>query len=80
MMVTSQEYQDHQVFSEIDRYARFYEIFADSVSSFSSVGTRAVLNIDSYVYSSIRGTLESIRDILKVGRINDAYCIAQEIL
>ena len=78
MMVTQQEYQDHQVFSEIDRYARFYEIFADSVFSFSSVGTRAIFNIDSYVYSSIQGTLESIRDILKAGRINDAYALLRK--
>lgn len=78
MMVTDQEYQDHQVFREIDRYAKFYEIFAESVFSFCSMGTKAVCNIDSYVYSSIQGTLGSIRDILKAGRINDAYALLRK--
>jgi hypothetical protein len=78
-MVTDQgEYQDHRVFLEIDRYAKFYETFAESVLSFCSVGTRAVCNIDSYVYSSIQGTLESIQDILKAGRINDAYAFLRK--
>ena len=78
MTVAGPEYQKHRVFSEIDRCARFYEIFADSVFSFSTIGTRAVLNVDSYVYSSIQGTLESIRDILKAGRINDAYALLRK--
>ncbi len=78
MTVAGPEYQEHLVFTEIDRYARFYEIFAGSVFSFSTIGTRAILNVDSYAYSSIQGTLESIRDILKAGRINDAYALLRK--
>lgn len=46
--------------------------------TFCSVGTKAICNIDSYVYSSIQGTVESIRDILKAGRINDAYALLRK--
>ena len=42
------------------------------------MGTRSILNIDTYVYSSIQGTLESIKDILIKGRINDAYALLRK--
>lgn len=76
--MADQEYRYHRVFSEIDRYAKFYDHFADSVFTFCSMGIKAVVNIDSYVYSSIQGTLESIRNILKAGRINDAYALLRK--
>jgi hypothetical protein len=78
MMVTDKEYKEHRVFSELGRYINFYKNLAMSVFSFSTQGTRAICNIDSYVYSSIRGTLESIRQILKDGRINDAYALLRK--
>ena len=37
----------------------FYERLAHSGFGFVSVGTRAICNIDSHMYSSIQGTLES---------------------
>ncbi len=41
-------------------------------------GTRAICNIDSYVYSSVQGTLESIKNILINGRINDSYALLRK--
>src|SRR5258705_747882 len=38
----------------------------------------SVLNIDTYVYSSIRGTLDSIKDILIKGRISDSYALLRK--
>jgi len=78
MMPTDQEYQSHAVFAEIDRYIAFYESLAHSVFQFVSMGTRAICNIDSYVFSSIQGTLTSIRTILRDGRINDAYALLRK--
>ena len=78
MMPTDQGYQNHSVFGEIDRYIAFYESLAHSVFQYVSMGTKAICNIDSYVFSSIQGTLTSIRTILRDGRINDAYALLRK--
>jgi hypothetical protein len=78
MMVTDPEYQNHPVFSELDRHITFYKQLAQSVFSWVSLGTGAACNIDSYVFSSIQGTLTSIRAILRDGRINDAYALLRK--
>ena len=78
MMVSNEKYKSHHVFSELDRYMDFYKNLSWSVFNFLKMGTNAIYNIDSYVYSSIQGTLESIRKILKNGRINDAYALLRK--
>jgi hypothetical protein len=49
-----------------------------SVFPFVSPGTRAICNIDTYTYSSIQGTVESIRATLVTGRINDSYALLRK--
>lgn len=78
MMMIDNGYREHSVFSELERYITFYKRLAWSVFSFCTTGTNAICNIDSYVYSSIQGTLESIRNILTDGRINDAYALLRK--
>lgn len=39
---------------------------------------RAICNIDSYLFSSVQGTLASIQAILRDGRINDAYALLRK--
>lgn len=56
----------------------FYRQLATSVFSFATMGTKAIYNIDTYVYSSMQGTLESMRAILLAGRINDAYALLRK--
>jgi len=56
----------------------FYEKFSMSVFPFVTMGTKAIGNIDSYVYSSMQGTIESMRIILLMGRINDAYALLRK--
>ena len=60
MRVTDEQYQKHHIFEELPEYIEFYNSLAMSVFSFCTMGTTALCNIDSYVYSSIQGTLESI--------------------
>lgn len=76
--IDSEEYQKHHVFSELEKYAEFYESLSWSVTSFGSTGTDVVLNIDTHIFTSIKGTLESILLILKNGRINDAYALLRK--
>lgn len=78
MMVTDKEYRNHHVFSELDRYINFYQSLSWSIFGFCSMGTNAICNIDTYIYSSIKGTLDSIRRILDSGRINDAYALLRK--
>ena len=46
--------------------------------SFLKRGTNSILNIDTYTYSSMHGTLDSIYKILRSGRINDAYSLLRK--
>ena len=78
MMVSDEEYQKHTVFADLERYAAFYESLAHSVFGFVSLGTQAICNIDSYLFSSVQGTLASIQAILRDGRINDAYALLRK--
>lgn len=78
MQVTDKAYTEHRVFAELDLYANFYQQLAMSVLQFVSMGTRAIWNIDTYTYSSIQGTLESIKATLLAGRINDAYALLRK--
>lgn len=78
MQVTDKAYQEHHVFSELQQYMEFYEQFAMSVFSFATMGTKAICNIDTYVYSSMQGTVDSMRTILLTGRINDAYALLRK--
>ena len=72
------EYLEHPVFDELDYYSDFYDSLSFSIMSFISMGTTAIVNINTYAYSSIKGTIESIKDILKKGRINDAYALLRK--
>jgi hypothetical protein len=70
--------KQHRVFAQLDRYASFYQQLAMSIFSFASMGTKTIYNMDTYVYSSMQGTVESIKVILLSGRINDAYALLRK--
>lgn len=78
MLVTDKAYQDHKIFEELNRYAEFYKDLAYSIFQYASLGAGSIFNSDSYVMSSMQGTLESIGMILKSGRINDAYALLRK--
>lgn len=71
-------YQEHSVFALLLKYAKFYERLSFSIMGFVTPGTMAIINIDTYMYSSIKGTIESIHDILIKGRINDSYALLRK--
>lgn len=41
-------------------------------------GLRGIINLDTYVYSSVQGTLDSIKDCLAKGRISDAFTLLRK--
>ena len=60
------------------QYARFYRDLADGVFQFASMGTTAFCNIDTYVFTAIGGTLDSIGLVLRAGHVNDAYSLLRK--
>ena len=78
MMVSEEKYRGHKVFSELDEYIDFYRGLSMSVMSFATMGTTAFVSMDTYVYSSIQGTVDSIKTLLEKGRINDCYSLVRK--
>lgn len=72
------EYIEHQIFKQLRHYSDFYDSLSFSIMNWISEGTNAVLNLDTYTYSSVKGTIESIEDVLKKGRINDGYSLLRK--
>ncbi len=77
MHITDEKYSGHTVFEEIKTYAGFYKSLAYSTMHWVSMGTTAI-NFDTYIFSSIQGTLESMALILSHGRINDSYALLRK--
>lgn len=78
MHVTETEYKEHPVFAELEKYADFYSSLGGAVFLSISMGTGTIGNIDTYLFSSMQGTMESIKTILLAGRINDAYALLRK--
>lgn len=78
MLIAAKPYQEHEVFDRLERFSDFYENLSDSAYRYISQGTTTPFNLDTYAFSSMAGTLESIRDILIKGRINDAFALLRK--
>lgn len=72
------DYIEHLIFEQLRYYSHFYDSLSFSIMGWSSMGTKSILNLDTYTYSSIRGTIDSISEILSKGRINDAYTLLRK--
>jgi hypothetical protein len=77
MQITDKRYSEHSIFEDLKYYAEFYKSLSFSTMSFIPIGTGA-LNFDTYIFSSMQGTLESISSILSAGRINDSYALLRK--
>lgn len=72
------EYSKHKVFSELKSYSCFYDSLSFSIMTWVTQGTTGISNLDSSSYSSIKGTIDSIYEILAKGRINDTYALIRK--
>jgi len=77
-MILDSKYTEHQIYSQLSEYAEFYGSLSESIFQFITPGTKSIGNIDSYLFSSVQCTLESIKDILVKGHINDAYALLRK--
>ena len=78
----SQEYYDaykiHHVFEQIDHMMEFYDGISNTSFSFIPNGTLTIGNYEAKVYQSIRTTLESIKTLLKLRHITDAFVLIRK--
>lgn len=72
------ENKEHVVFSEIANIREFYKCLSDTCYSFIPTGAPGAANYASYIYWSLRGTLESIGLLLQTGNITDAYTLVRK--
>lgn len=77
-----EDYDNHVIFTHLKTIMRFYETLSWSNYSpvdFAGVLSKSkVLNISTYVYSSLAGTIESIFVLLQNGRCNDAMALVRK--
>ena len=72
------DYIEHPIFVQLQYYSDFYDSLSYEIMNWSSMGTMAILNLDTYAFSSIKGTIDSIKEILQKGRINDSYALLRK--
>ena len=75
----SKEYRKHPIFNRLKKYKDFYKSLSYTIMCFITMGTKAILNIDTYVYLSMSGSIESIYDMLIKGKISDSYTILRKL-
>jgi len=72
------EYLEHKVFSELRDFIGYYDRLSYNCFHFITPGTSAIFNIDTHVFTSMFGTLDSIAMVLEHGRINDAFALLRK--
>lgn len=78
-VATDKVYQSHKIYSLLNSLIDFYNAVYVFGPDFITNGiVKGVLNIDKVVCASLSGTLDSMRVILKEGRINDAYALMRK--
>ena len=71
-------YKNHKVFKEIDCMMELYGNISFACFPFVPSGTSLIMNYVTYTYQAIQGTLESIKNLLEIGRISDAYTLVRK--
>lgn len=72
------DYLNHEVFKRLRDYSKFYDQLGFGVMGFITRGTSSLINIDTYVYSSMQGTMDSMWSTLRKGQIGDAYALLRK--
>lgn len=78
-LMLSKNYKEHHLFKELDEMMDFYEAVSDRAFCFLPSGTKGFPNYESYYFMSIQGTLDSIKTLLKIARINDAFVLVRKV-
>ncbi|HYF69064.1 MAG TPA: hypothetical protein VD884_13065 [Ohtaekwangia sp.] len=73
-----EKYTNHAVFKDLGTYGQFYEDISDRTIDFTTDGLQHPFSMETYAFTSISGTLHSVKDTLYKGRIGDAYALLRK--
>ena len=73
-----EKFNQHLTFKQLDEYAEFYETLSTSILGIIPFGVTLPFNIDSYLFTSIQGSILSIKEVLLKGRFSDAYALLRK--
>jgi len=77
--IKSEKYINHSIFQELEYYITYYDRLSFSILQWLNMGIRGgIFNYESYLLSSLKGTIESIKTLLINGRLNDAYSLTRK--
>lgn len=76
--ILKEEYQNHEVFLQLKELSEFYNDLSFKTMRWLSSGTLGIINLDSQVFSSISGTIQSIEMTLRKGKINDSFALLRK--
>lgn len=68
---------EHPVFPLLEQIADFYDSLSYTTMHWVTFGSRAI-NFDTYIYGSIKGTVNSMKLVLTYGKVNDAYALLRK--
>lgn len=72
------ERSNNEVFEEIAYIREFYDHLSFSCYQIVPTGAPGAANYASYIYESLRATLDSIRLLLEAGNLTDAYTVVRK--
>jgi hypothetical protein len=72
------DYKDHEIHMFLVDLEKFYEKLSFGIFCWGSIGVKSIVNVDTYFYSSLKGTIKSIKNIVKGGQLNDAYALLRK--
>lgn len=68
---------EHPVFPLLEQVADFYGGLSYTTMHWVTFGSRAI-NFNTYIYGSIKGTINSMKLVLTYGKVNDAYALLRK--
>ena len=73
------EYREHEIFTNLESINDLYDFLSNNSFNFPCEGLLlAFSNIDTYIFSSIKGTIDSVRLLLKKVHLNDAFALVRK--
>lgn len=73
-----EKYDSKEIHQLLKIIEEFYNRISYSTFCWGSIGITSLINIDTYFFSSLQGTIKSLRSIVRAGQINDAYALLRK--
>lgn len=73
------KYFQHEIHTFLEEIEKFYDRLSFGVFQWATLGLDSqIVNIDTYFFSALKGTMKSIRNTLYSGQINDSYALLRK--